>query len=186
MGKIISAINMTLDGFCDHTAVDPDAEIHQHYTDLLSSAEALLYGRVTYELMQFWQTLLVNPSGVKSMDEFALAINKVPKVVFSKTLTDTGWDSAKLTDRSLEETVRELKLQPGGEILIGSRSLMVQLLDLQLIDELQICVHPVIAGGGLPLFDNLTNRNLLKLTKTKTFRGGAVILYYEPKNERPV
>lgn len=185
MGKIISAINMTLDGFCDHTAVDPDAEIHQHYTDLLISAEAVLYGRVTYELMQFWQTLLVNPSGVKSMDEFALAINKVPKVVFSKTLTDTGWGSAKLTDRSLEETVHDLKLQPGGEIFIGSRSLMVQLLDLELIDEMQICVHPVIAGGGLPLFD-LTNRNLLKLTKTKTFRGGAVILYYEPKNERRV
>ncbi|MCZ7615761.1 MAG: hypothetical protein M5T52_19985 [Ignavibacteriaceae bacterium] len=72
MRKIIAAINMTLDGFCDHTAIIPDEEIHQHYADLLSNADAVLYGRITYQLMQFWQTLIKNPSGEKSMDDFAV------------------------------------------------------------------------------------------------------------------
>ena len=183
MRKIIAAINMTLDGIFDHTAGVPDEEIHQHYTELINNADAILYGRITYQLMQFWQTLLKNPSGEKSMDDFAMAIDKIPKIVFSHTLKNTEWDSARLSNQSLEEEVLELKKQSGNDILVGSRSLIIQLMKLKLIDELQLCVYPVIAGEGLPLFENLNDRNVLKLTKTKTFSGGAVILYYEPKNE---
>ena len=87
---------MTLDGICDHTAGIPDEELHQHYTELLDNAGVILYGRTTYQLMQFWQTLLKNPSGKKSMDDFAVAIDKIPKIVFSQTLKNTEWDSAKL------------------------------------------------------------------------------------------
>ena len=174
---------MTLDGFCDHTAGIPDDEIHQHYAELLSDADAILYGRITYQLMQFWQTLLKDPSGEKSMDDFAVAIDKVPKIVFSHSLKHTGWDSAKLSNRPIEEEVLLLKQQPGKAIFVGSRSLIIQLMKLNLIDELQLCVHPVIEGKGLPLFENITDRTLLKLIKTKTFNGGAVILYYAPKNE---
>jgi len=183
MRKIIAAINMTLDGFCDHTGLLPDEEIHQHYTELLSDADAILYGRITYQLMQYWQTLIKNPSGEKSMDDFAMAIDKIPKIVFSHKLKNTEWDSAKLSNQPIEEEVLELKQQSGKDILVGSRSLIIQLMKLNLIDEYQLCVHPVIAGTGLPLFENINDRTILKLTKTKTFSGGAVILYYEPKNE---
>jgi dihydrofolate reductase len=178
MRKIVAAINLTLDGFCDHTAISPDEEIHQHYTDLLSGADAILYGRITYQLMQFWPNLLKNPSGEKSMDDFAIAIDKIPKIVFSNTLKNTEWESAKLSNQPLEETVKELKQKPGRDILVGSRSLIIELMNLNLIDECQFCVHPVIAGKGLPLFEKIKNRTILKLLKTKTFNSGAIILYY--------
>ena len=180
MRKIIAAINMTIDGIFDHTAVSPDEEIHNYYTDLLDNADVILYGRTTYQLMQFWQTLLKNPSDEKSMNDFAIAIDKIPKIVFSHTLKDTDWDSAKLANKPIEEMVKELKQQPGRNILIGSRSLIIQLMKLNLIDEYQICVHPVVAGKGLLLFENINDRTIFKLIKTKTFNGGAVMLYYEP------
>lgn len=180
MRKLIAGINMTLDGFCDHTAIIPDEEIHQHYAELLDKADVVLYGRITYQLMQYWQTLLKNPSGEKSMDDFAIAIDKIPKIVFSHTLKNTEWDSAKLSNKSLEEMVLELKQKPGRNILVGCRSLIIQLMKLNLIDEYQLCVHPVVAGSGLPLFENINDRISLKLIKTKTFSGGAVTLYYEP------
>ena len=183
MGKIVAAINMTLDGYCDHTAIDPDEEIHQHYADLLDNADVILYGRITYQLMQYWQTLVKNPSGEKSMDDFAMAIDKIPKIVFSHTLKNTEWDSAKLANQPIEEMVNELKQQSGRDIFVGSRSLIIQLMKLNLIDEYQLCVHPVVAGSGLPLFENINNSTIFKLIKTKTFSGGAVTLYYERQNE---
>ena len=184
MRKLIAAINMTLDGFCDHAAGLPDEEIHQHYTDLLDNADVILYGRITYQLMQFWQTLLKNPSGEKSMDDFAIAIDKIPKIVFSHKLKNTGWDSAKLANQPIEEIVKELKQQSGKDILVGSRSIIIQLMKLNLIDEYQLCVHPVVAGSGLPLFENINDRTIFKLIKTKIFSGGAVTLYYEPTNKK--
>ena len=184
MRKVIAAINMTLDGYCDHTAIIPDEEIHQHYTDLLSRGDTLLYGRITYQLMEFWRTLVENPSGEKSMDDFAVVIDKIPKIVFSRTLKNVEWESAKLANRDLEEEVLALKQQSGKDILVGSRSLIIQLMNLNLIDEFQLCIHPVIAGNGLPLFENINDRIIFKLIKTKTFSGGAVTLYYEPINEK--
>jgi dihydrofolate reductase len=183
MRMIVAAINLTLDGFCDHTAILPDEEIHQHYTDLLNGADTILYGRVTYQLMQFWQDLLKNPSGEKDMDDFAIAIDKIPKIVFSNTLKNTGWESAKLSNEPLEETVKKLKKKPGREVLVGSRSLIIELMNLNLIDECQFCVHPVIAGKGLPFFEKIKNRTILKLSKTKTFNSGAIILYYSRQQQ---
>lgn len=180
MRKIIAAINMTIDGYCDHTAITPDEEIHQHYTDLLNNAGVILYGRITYQLMQFWQKLIENPSGEKSMDDFAVAIDKVPKIVFSQTLKKTDWDSAVLSNQPLEELVTALKQQPGKDIFVGSPGLIVALTQRGLIDEYQLCVHPVIAGKGLPLFNNIKDKILLKLIKTKKLGAGAVIHYYEP------
>jgi len=182
MRKLIAAINMTLDGFCDHTAITPDEEIHLHYEDLINNADSILYGRITYQLMEFWRTLVKNPSGEKSMDDFAIAIDSIPKIVFSNTLKNIEWESARLATRTIEEEVLELKQQPGKNIFAGSRSLIIQLLKLNLIDEFQLCVHPVVTGGGLPLFENINDKTVFKLTKTKTFSGGAVVLYYEPAN----
>ncbi|MES2646747.1 MAG: dihydrofolate reductase family protein [Bacteroidota bacterium] len=183
MRNVIAAINMTLDGYCDHTALSPDEEIHEHYRELLSTGDAILYGRITYQLMEYWQALVKNPSGEKSMDDFAKAMDKIQKIVFSRTLKALTWESAKLVNQRIEAEVAELKKQPGKDILVGSRSLIMQLMKLNLIDEFQLCVHPVIVGKGLPLFENITGRTAFKLIKTKTFKGGAVIFYYEPDNK---
>ena len=171
---------MSLDGYCDHTAMTPDDEILQHYADLLNSTDIVLYGRITYQLMEFWRTLAENPSGKKSMDDFAIVMDKTPKIVFSHTLKNVDWKSAKLANRDLEEEVLELKKQSGKDILVGSRSIIIQLMKLNLIDEFQLCIHPVIAGGGLPLFEDINDRMNLKLSHTKTLSGGAVALYYKP------
>lgn len=171
---------MTLDGYCDHTAGIPDEEIHQYYAEQLRNADAILFGRITYQLMEFWQPLVKNPTGEKAMDDFALAIDNIPKIVFSHTLNKVTWDSVRIAKRDLKEEVLELKQQPGKDIFIGSRSLIIQLMKLNLLDELQLCIQPVIVGKGLPLFENINERTLLKLIKTKTFSGGSVIHYYEP------
>lgn len=171
---------MTLDGICDHTTGIADEDLHQHYAGLLDNAGVLLYGRTTYQLMQFWQTLLENPSGQKFMDDFGVAIDKIPKIVFSQTLKNTGWDSAKLATKELEKEVLELKQQSGKDILVGSRSLIIQLINFNLIDEFQICIHPMIEGTGLPLFDKIKGRTIFRLLNTKIFSSGAIVLYYEP------
>lgn len=175
---------MTLDGFCDHTAVIPDDEIHQHYADLVSKADVILYGRITYQLMEYWRTVVDNPTGNKSEDEFAIIMDNIPKIVFSRTLKNVEWESAKLATQTIEEEVLELKQQSGKDILVGSRSLIIQLMKLNLIDEYQLCIHPVVAGSGSPLFENINDRTILKLMKIKTFRSGAVSLYYEPTKEK--
>ncbi len=181
MRKVIAAINMTLDGFCDHNAgIIADEELHNHYADLLNNAGVLLYGKTTYLLMQFWQNLLINPSHEKTMNDFAIAIDKVEKIVFSSTLKDTGWDSAKLANSPLKETIIALKQQPGNDIFVGSRSLIVQLLNLKLIDEFQLCIHPVIEGKGLPLFNEIKDKTIFNLIKTKSLKSGATVLYYQP------
>lgn len=171
---------MTIDGFCDHTAGIPDEEIHRHYTDLINEGGAILYGRITYQLMEFWRTLLEKPSGEKAMDDFAVAIDKIPKIVFSRTLHEVTWPSAKLAKQSIEEVVTELKQQTDKDIYVGSPGLIVAMTQLGLIDEYQLCVHPVIVGSGLPLFKNIQSQLILKLSQTKTFGSGAIILYYKP------
>jgi dihydrofolate reductase len=179
MRKLIAAMNMTLDGFCDHTAMIADDEIHQHYSELLRSAGTLLYGRITYQLMEYWPTLIKNPSGNKSMDEFAVIMDNIPKVVFSHTLKSVEWKTARLAKRDLKEEVLELGQQSGKDILVGSPSLIVALSQLDLIDEYQLGVQPIVLGSGLPLFKNIRDRIDLKLLKTKSFGCGAVMLYYE-------
>ena len=111
MRKIIAGINMTIDGFCDHTGMLPDAEIHEHFADMLRNADIILYGRITYQLMEYWRDLVQNPSGEKSMDDFAVAMDNIPKIVFSNTLNKLDWHSADLTNKTIEHLVSELKSQ---------------------------------------------------------------------------
>ncbi len=170
---------MTLDGYCDHTAIIPDEEIHQYYTDLLRSGDTALYGRITYQLMEYWRTVVENPTGNIAIDEFAVVMDKIPKIVFSHTLKNVDWESAKLATRNLEEEILNLKQQPGKNILICSPSLIIAAMNLNLIDECQFCVHPVILGSGLPLFKKISEKTQLKLLKLKTFDSGAVMLYYQ-------
>lgn len=181
MRKLIAAMNMTLDGFCDHTAMIADEELHRHYSYLLRKAGTLLYGRTTYQLMESsWPALVKNPSGNKSLDEFAAMIDNIPKIVFSRTLKKVDWKKTELKKEATQEEVLKLKRQTGKSILVGSPSLIVAFAQLGLVDEFQLCVHPVILGKGLPLFKNIRDKIKLKLIKTKTFGSGAVVLYYEP------
>ena len=181
MRKLIAAINMTLDGFCDHTAMIADDELHQHYNELLSNAGAVIYGRITYQLMEsYWPTVVKNPTGNKPTDDFAVLLQDIPKIVFSHTLNNVEWKNARLAKKDVNEEVLDLKQQPGKDIFVGSPSLIVALTKLNLIDQYQLCVHPVILGNGLPLFKNIQDRINLKLLETKTFGSGSIILYYEP------
>src|SRR5690606_40943277 len=119
MRKVIAALNMTLDGICDHTAGIPDKDIHQHYTELLGQGDAILYGRTTYQLMEFWRTLLENPSKEKSMNDFATAIDKIPKIVFSRTIKNVAWESATIAKRDVKDEVVALKQQLGKDSFVG-------------------------------------------------------------------
>lgn len=185
MPKLIAAMNMTLDGFCDHTSMIADDEIHQHYSDLLRSSGTAIYGRITYQLMEYWRSVLDKPTGIKAMDEFAVAMDSIPKIVFSRTLKDVDWKTAILATRDLKEEVLELKQQPGNDVLVGSPSLIVALTQLGLVDEYQLGVQPTVVGSGLQLFKNITERVDLKLLKTKTFGCGAVFLYYASTGQNP-
>ncbi len=185
MRKLIAAINMTLDGFCDHTAMIADAELHQHFNELLRNADTLLYGRITYQLMEsYWPSIVKNPTDVKQENEFAVLIDNISKIVYSRTLKKVDWKNSKLKKEVIKEEILELKQQAGKNILVGSPGLIVALTRLGLIDEYQLCVHPVVSGSGLPLFKNITDRVNLKLLKTKTFGCGAVALYYEPAKKQ--
>src|SRR6266446_4878961 len=126
MRKLIAAINVTLDGFCDHTAMIADQEIHQHYNELLSNAGTLLFGRITYQLMEsYWPAVVKNPTGNKPEDEFAVLIDNISKIVFSRTLQHVDWKNTTLKKEVVKEEVLELKRQAGKNILVGSPSLIV-------------------------------------------------------------
>lgn len=181
MRKLIAGMNMTLDGYCDHTAMTADDEIHQHYSELLSNSGTLLYGRITYQLMEsYWPSIVKKPTGNKATDEFAVAIDNIQKIVFSRTLKNVDWKDTILKNDLIKEEILALKHQAGKDILVGSPSLIVALTQLELVDEYQLGVHPTIVGSGLPLFKNIRNSVNLKLLKTKTFDCGAIALYYEP------
>jgi len=172
---------MTLDGFCDHTAMIADEEIHQHYNELLSNANTLIYGRITYQLMEgYWPTVVKNPTGNKPMDEFAVLIDNISKIVFSRTLQHVDWKNTELKKEIIKEEILELKEQTGKNIVVGSPGLIVAFTQLDLIDEYQLGLQPTVIGSGLSLFKNIRERIDLKLLKTKTFGCGALMLYYEP------
>ena len=183
MRKLIAAINMTLDGFCDHTAMIADDEIHQHYNELLKSVDTLIYGRITYQLMEsYWPSVVKNPTRNKPTDEFAVLIDNISKIVYSRTLQHVDWKNTTLKKEIIKEEIVELKQSRNGgskNILVGSPSLIIAFAQLDLIDEYQLSVQPTILGSGLQLFKNIKDRIDLKLLKTKTFGCGAVTLYYE-------
>ncbi|MDF2435864.1 MAG: dihydrofolate reductase [Bacteroidota bacterium] len=172
---------MTLDGFCDHTAVNPDEEIHDHYTELLRNAGHILYGRKTYQLMEeAWPEIVKNPTGNKSLDDFAIVMDKASKIVFSRTLKHVTWRNSILKNEINKGEILELKEHSTNDLYAGSPGLIVALTQLDMFDEYQICIHPVVVGSGLVLFKDIQERIELELLKTKTFTSGAIILYYQP------
>ena len=187
MRKLIAAMNMTIDGFCDHTAMIADEEIHEHYNDLLRNTGMLIYGRITYQLMEsYWPAVVKNPTGDKASNEFALAIQDVPKIVFSKTLKEVAWENTTLFSAIDPEEIKKWKnlstgSGPTGDMVIfGSGTIVQEMARLGLIDEYRLMVNPVILGKGKPMFKDVP-MSTLTLLNTRTFGNGNVLLYYEPR-----
>ena len=179
MRKVIFAINITINGFADHTAMIADAELHDFFTDLLNEVEVVLFGRKTYQLMEsYWPNARNDSRSTESEKYFADKINSVAKIVFSKTLTSVSWQNSRLSKKELIEEVSELKKQNGKNISIGSLSLASQLLTANLIDEYYFVVHPLVVGNGKRLFETSNKKLDLKLIETAKFKSGAVVLHY--------
>lgn len=180
MRKLIAAINMTLDGVCDHTVMDADEEIHQHYSDLIRDSGILIYGRITYQMMEsYWPAVVQTPTGIKSTDEFAVSIDNTSKIVYSRTLQQVDWKNTTLKKEIDKEEILALKQQAGKNLLVGSPGLIVALTNLDLIDEYQLRLQHTVIGSGLLLFRNVDHRVDLKLLNTKTFGDGSIVYYYE-------
>ena len=172
------SINVTLDGCCDHRAGIADEDLHRNACENLSRADALLFGRVTYQMMEDgWRAPV--PAGTRPawMEPFAQVINAAKKYVVSSTLKQVDWNS-ELVQGDLGEAVRTLKQQPGNGILTGGVTMPKALAELGLIDEYEIVVHPRIAGYGPKLLDGLTRWVDLKLVNRVEFASGAVAMRY--------
>ncbi|ABW15954.1 bifunctional deaminase-reductase domain protein [Parafrankia sp. EAN1pec] len=177
------SINVTLDGCCDHRAVIPDEELHRHHAANLERADALLFGRVTYQMMEeAWRQSATGtwPDWMAGwMIPFAQTIDRAKKYVVSSTLDRVDWN-AELVQGDLGKAVEQLKQEPGGALAVGGVTLPLALADLGLIDEYEFVVQPVVAGHGPTLFAGLSERLELKLVGRQEFRSGAVALRYEP------
>jgi dihydrofolate reductase len=193
MRKIFVFNLVTLDGYFEgpNREIDwhnVDAEFNEYAIDMLNDLDTLIFGRVTYQLMaSFWPT----PDAIKNDPIVAEKMNTLPKIVFSKTLEKVDWKNTRLVKDNIEEEIQKMKKQPGKDmVILGSGSIVSGFAPLGLIDEYRIMVNPVVLGSGNPLFKGIKDRLMLKLTKTRTFKSGNVLLYYEPikdkKKERRV
>src|SRR5215510_5526361 len=175
------SINVTLDGCCDHRAIVPDEEIHRHATENLERADALLFGRVIYEMMEAaWRPPV--PAGARPdwMEPFGRTINAAKKYVVSSTLDHVDWN-AELVRGDLGKAVQQLKREPGKGLFVGGVKLPMALTELGLIDEYEFVVHPRLAGHGPTLFAGLSKHVDLKLVSRLELGSGAVAMRYEPR-----
>ncbi|MBL7500544.1 dihydrofolate reductase family protein [Frankia sp. CNm7] len=177
------SINITLDGCCDHRVGIPDEELHRHHAAGLERADALLFGRVTYEMMEeAWRKPATGtwPDWMADWTiPFAETIDRARKYVVSGTLDQVDWN-AELVRGDLGKAVQELKQEPGRGLFVGGVTLPLALADLGLIDEYEFVVQPVVAGHGPTLFAGLSERLELKLVGRQEFQSGAVALRYQP------
>jgi dihydrofolate reductase len=175
------SINVTLDGCCDHRAILPDEELVRHHAQNLDQADALLFGRVTYEMMEDgWRRPV--PAGARPewMEPFARTINAAKKYVVSSTLERVDWN-AELVRGDLGTAVQRLKSASGKGVLVGGVKLPLALAEMGLIDEYEFVVQPRIAGHGPTLFAGLSKHLDLKLMSQLEFGSGAVAMRYEPR-----
>jgi dihydrofolate reductase len=182
--KKVSAFNfITLDGYFE----GPKRDISWHKHDAagtayavegLKSGNALLFGRVTYELMaSYWPT----PVAIQNDPVVAEGMNRAEKIVFSRTLKEVGWNNSRLIKDNIGREIRNLKNTSGKDMtLLGSGSILTQLAEQGLIDEYEFMVDPVVLGEGTPMFKGIKHRLNLKLTSTRTFKNGNVLLCYQP------
>jgi dihydrofolate reductase len=175
------SINVTLDGCCDHREMIPDEDIHRHAAENLAQADALLFGRVTYEMMEAGWRLATRTVVMPDWTEpFARTIDAAKKYVVSSTLGRVDWN-AELVPGDLGTAVQQLKRESGKGLLTGGVTLPLALAELGLIDEYEFMVHPRLAGHGPTLFAGLSKRVDLKLVSRLEFGSGVVAMRYEPR-----
>lgn len=182
MRKLFSFNMVTLDGFFEGPNHDinwhmVDDEFNQFAIEQTSTIGTILFGRATYELMiSYWPT----PAAQADDPEVAHLMNTLPKVVFSRTLSKAEWNNTRLITNNVAEEVLKLKQEAGNDLAVfGSANLLSSLMQLNLVDEHRVLVNPVLLGRGTPLFQNITHPVSLKLMKTRTFKSGNVLLYYQ-------
>jgi len=182
MRNVIYAINITLDGCCDHTKFNPDEETFEYVTHLLQDADTFVYGRKTYQLMvPYWPDVAKNPAEQTKADyEFAKAFDANKIIVFSQSLASPEGGKTRIVRTSLHDEIVKLKQEQGKDILTGGVSIPSQLVELGLIDEYHFVVHLIVVGEGRRLFEgiNLQEKVRLKLVESKTFKSGCVALRY--------
>ena len=175
------SINVTLDGCIDHRAGIPDEDLFRHTVANLEQADALVFGRVTYQMMEeAWRPPAPAGSRPPWMEPFVRTINAAKKYVVSSTLERVDWN-AELVRGDLAQVVRRLKQEPGKGLFVGGAKLAFALTELGLIDEYEFFVHPRFAGHGPTLFAGLSKYVDLKLVGTAELRSGVVALRYEPR-----
>ncbi|HEY2223270.1 dihydrofolate reductase family protein [Actinomycetospora sp.] len=176
------SINVTLDGCCDHRAISPVEDLHRHAAENIDRADALLFGRVTYEMMEeAWRPTTRTESTPEWMDPFARSIDAAKKYVVSDTLDQVDWNAELVRGPDLARTVQQLKEEPGRGIFLGGMKLPLALAELDLIDEYEFVVHPRLAGHGPTLFAGLSKVIDLELVSRVELGSGAVATRYEPR-----
>ena len=181
MRNLIFAINITLDGCCDHTKQVADEETHEYFTDLLRDVDLLVFGRITYQLMvPFWPEVAKSQSMTKASNEFAQTFDSINKIVFSRTLESEEDKNTRIVRTNLRGEILKLKQEQGKSILLGGVSIPSQLIELGLVDEYRFVVGPIVAGEGRRLLEgvSLPERLQLKLVDSKIFKSGCVALRY--------
>ena len=181
MRNLIFAINITLDGCCDHTKQVADDETHEYFTDLLREVDLQVFGRITYQLMvPFWPDVAKNQSMTKASNEFAKAFDSINRIVFSRTLDSAEDKNTRIVRTNLRDEILKLKQEEGKNILTGGVSIPSQLIELGLVDEYRFVVGPIVVGEGRRLLEgvSLQERLQLKLLDSKIFKSGCVALRY--------
>ena len=188
MRKLVLFLHASLDGFVEgpEGAMDIgwvayDADLEKHAKEILSTADTVLWGRGTYQMMHsYWPSVPSNPSASEHERNHAEWIEKTAKIVFSTTLDTVEWNNSRLVKENIEEEINNLKQQPGNDmVILGSPRFAHHLMQLDLIDEYKITVSPVLIGKGLPLFQGIKEKINLKLIENKTFDSGAIGLVYQ-------
>jgi dihydrofolate reductase len=175
------SINVTLDGCCDHREMFADEDLHRHAMENIVQADALLFGRVTYEMMQeAWRLSTRTVTMPEWTEPFARTIDAAKKYVVSSTLDRVDWN-AELLRGDLGDAVQQLKRQPGKGLFVGGLTLPMALAELGLIDEYEFIVHPRVAGYGPTLFAGISKRIDLRLVSRLEFGSGAVAMRYQPR-----
>jgi len=182
MRKAIFAINITLDGCCDHTKMIADEEVHEYFTHLLREADVLVYGRKTYQLMvPYWPDVAKSQSGdTRATNEFAKEFDSKEIIVFSRSLDRAEGTNTRIVRAKPQEEIVRLKQEPGKSILLGGVNIPSQLIEAGLVDEFRIVIHPVVAGQGRRLFEgtSLPESLALKLVESRRLKSGHVALRY--------
>ncbi len=175
------SINVTLDGCCDHRAMPADEDLHRHAVENLDQADALLFGRVTYEMMEAaFRPPARTPARPDWMESFARTIDAAKKYVVSSTVDRVDWNAERVRG-DLGKAVQQLKGESGKGLLVGSVKLPPALAELDLIDKYEFVVQPRLAGHGPTLFAGLSKRIDLRLVSRLKFGSGAVAMRYEPR-----